>query len=73
MEQNFVERNFIVSFVLGLGVIMAMAFVGERIALVLLDYGIPYAEWIGVAIGIVVVFTAFVLLYSRYDRISRTE
>ncbi|MFP8954486.1 hypothetical protein ACLI4Z_16180 [Natrialbaceae archaeon A-arb3/5] len=70
MEENIVERNFAVSFLLGLGVIMAMAFVGERLALVLLDYGVPYGDWIGVAVGTVLVFTAFTALYTRLDSIA---
>lgn len=39
MEQNIIERNFVVSFLLGLGVIMTMAFVGARLAIVLLGSG----------------------------------
>lgn len=69
MEQNIIERNFIVSFLLGLGVIMAMAVVGERLAIGLLEYGVPYGEWIGVAVGAIAVFIAFAAVYTRFDSV----
>lgn len=67
MGRNPVEDNFVVSFLLGLGVLLAMALVGQGIGLLLLALGVPYARWVGVAIGIAVVFTAFIVVYGRYD------
>ena len=69
MAQNIIERNFVVSFLLGLGVIMMMAFVGERLVIGLLEYGVPYGEWIGVGIGAIAVFIAFAAVYTRFDSV----
>jgi len=69
MEQNIIERNFAVRFLLGLGVIMTMAFVGERLAIVLLEYSVPYGEWIGVAVGAIAVFITFAAMYTRFDSV----
>lgn len=71
MEQNIIERNFVVRFFVGLGVILTMAYVGEQLGLLLLGYGYPYGGWIGVAIGMVVVFIAFSAMYTLYC--SRVE
>ncbi|ELZ10280.1 hypothetical protein [Natrialba aegyptia] len=69
MEHNFVERNFAVRFLLGFGVIMAMAVVGERLGIGLLEYGVPYGDWIGVAVGAIGVFIAFAAVYTRFDSV----
>jgi len=69
MEQNIIERYFVVRILLGLGVIMAMAFVGERLAIGLLEYGVPYGEWIGVAVGAITVFIIFSAVYTRFDSV----
>lgn len=69
MEQNIIERNFVVSFLLGLGVIMTMAFVGERLAIVLLEYSVPYGEWIGVTVGAIAVFITFAAMYTRFNSV----
>ncbi len=69
MGQNVIERDPVVSFLLGLGVIMMMAFVGEQLATVLLEYGVPYGEWIGVGVGAIAVFIAFAAVYTRFDSV----
>jgi tellurite resistance protein TehA-like permease len=58
-----------VSFLPGLGVIMKMACVGEGVVLGLLEYGVPYGEWIGVGIGAIAVFIAFAAVYTRFDSV----
>lgn len=73
MGQNPIEDNFGLSFILGFGVLFAMAFVGQAIGMLLLELGVPYARWIGVSIGIIVVFVAFVVLYRRYDAAHNIE
>ena len=67
MGRNPIEDSFLASFFLGLGVLFAMAIVGEAIGTLFLDLGVPYARWVGVSVGIIVVFVAFVVLYRRYD------
>nr|WP_231588008.1 hypothetical protein [Halostagnicola sp. A56] len=64
-----IERNFILSFSPGLSVIMAMTFSGEWIAIILLEFGVPYGAWIGVGIGVIVVFTVFAAVYTRLDSV----
>ncbi|ELY40452.1 hypothetical protein C496_11403 [Natronorubrum tibetense GA33] len=73
MEQNIIERNFIVRFFVGLGVILMMAYVGEQLGLLLLAYGFPYGGWVGVAIGMIVVFIAFAAVYTLYCSIVESE
>lgn len=73
MKQNIVERNFVVQFFVGLAVILMMAYVGEQLGLLLLDYGFPYGGWVGVAIGMIVVFIAFAAVYTLYCSITESE
>lgn len=69
MQQNIIERNFVASFLLVLSVIMMMAFVGERLAIGLSEYGVPYGAWIGVGIGATAVFIAFAAVCTRSDSV----
>lgn len=69
MEQNIIEQNFVVSFLLELGVIMMMAFVGEQLTIGLLEYGVSYGEWIGVGVEAITVFIAFAAVYTRFDSV----
>gem|GEM_PF-4981973 len=48
---------------------MMMVFVGERLAIGLLEYGVPYGEWIGVGVGAIAVFVAFAAVYTRFDSV----
>jgi len=73
MEQNIIERNFIVRFFVGLGVILMMAYMGEQLGLLLLGYGFSYGGWIGVAIGAIVVFAAFAAVYTLCCSIAESE
>lgn len=73
MGQNPIEDDFGLSFILGFGVLFAMAFVGQAIGMLLLELSVPYARWIGVSIGIIGIFIAFVVLYRRYDAAHNTE
>ena len=57
------------SFPLGLGVIMMMAFVGEQLVIGLLEYSVPYGEWIGVGIGAITGFITFTAVYTRLNSV----
>lgn len=48
---------------------MMMAFVGERLAIGLSEYGVPYGAWIGVGIGATAVFIAFAAVCIRSDSV----
>ncbi|MFC4544413.1 hypothetical protein ACFO5R_21010 [Halosolutus amylolyticus] len=67
MGTNPVEENFVTRFLLGFAVIVAMAIGGRAVAAAFVSAGIPYANWLGVAVGAVLVFAAFTVLYRRYD------
>lgn len=64
---NPVEDNFVTRFILGFAVIFAMMIGGGAVAEAFSSIGIPFGDWVGVVIGAVVVFAAFVVLYRRYD------
>lgn len=64
---NPVEDNFVTRFILGFAVVFAMLLGGGGGAWVLTSIGIPYGDWLGVAVGAVIVFLVFVVLYRRYD------
>lgn len=64
---NPVEANVVTRFILGLGVILAMMVGGGATGQVVGETGIPYGEGAGVAVGALVVFLAFVVVYRRYD------
>ncbi|WP_049926181.1 hypothetical protein [Halopiger goleimassiliensis] len=65
MEQNVVERNFVLRFALGMAVFLTMAYVGKLFGRALLAYGVPYGDWIGVGVGAVAVFVVFSIGYTR--------
>ena len=48
---------------------MMMAFVGEQLAIGLLEYGVPYGEWIGVGVEAITVFIAFAAVYTRFNSV----
>ncbi|WP_254544021.1 hypothetical protein [Halomarina pelagica] len=73
MGNNPVEDNFVTRFLLGLAVIFAMMIGGGAIGGAFLSLGVPYGDWLGVAVGSVLVFVAFVVLYRRYDASYDTE
>ena len=64
---NPVENNFVTRFILGFAVIFAMMIGGGAVGWAFSSIGIPYGDWLGVAIGAVVVFAVFAVLYRRYD------
>ncbi|SDJ83750.1 hypothetical protein SAMN05216226_11032 [Halovenus aranensis] len=64
---NPVEANVVTRFILGLGVILAMMVGGGATGQMVGETGIPYGEGAGVAVGALVVFLAFVVVYRRYD------
>lgn len=67
MVNNPVENNFITRLILGFAVIVAMMIGGGAVGGLLMNAGIPYGDWIGVAVGAIVVLGVFVVLYQRYD------
>lgn len=67
MERNPVEATFLGRFVVGLGVILGMFVTGGAVGALLQSSGAPYGDWIGVGLGAVAFFVAFVVAYRRYD------
>jgi hypothetical protein len=67
MSLNPVEENVVTRFILGFAVIMAMFAGGGAVGSTLQDSGVPYGGVLGTALGAIVVFLAFVVLYRRYD------
>ena len=67
MPSNPVEGNFVTRLLLGLATIMAMFVGGSAVGELLQDTPLPYGGWVGVALGAVLVFVGFTVLYRRYD------
>lgn len=67
MENNPVEDNFVTRFLLGFAVIVALMIGGHAVGTAVLSVGIPYGDWVGVAVGAVLTFVVFTVLYQRYD------
>jgi hypothetical protein len=67
MDTNPVEENPVTRFVLGFAVAVAMMLGGGAVGGAFRYTEIPYGGTIGVAIGAILVFVGFVLLYGRYD------
>ncbi|SEH14513.1 hypothetical protein SAMN04487967_1637 [Natronorubrum sediminis] len=73
MGQNPVEDNFVTRIILGLAVIYAMMVAGGTLGESFAGLEIPYAEWIGVAVGAMLVFAVFIPLYRWYDASYSSE
>ena len=67
MSNNPVERNFVTRYILGFAVIFSMMLGGGAVGGAFQSMEIPYGGWIGVAIGAILVFIGFTILYDRYD------
>jgi hypothetical protein len=67
MSTNPVDANFVTRFLLGFAVIAAMTVGGRAVGSAFVSVGIPYGEWLGVAVGAMLVFAVFAVLYRRYD------
>lgn len=67
MKQNPVEDNFVTRLILGVAVIYAMMIAAVSVATAFRNVGIPRAELIGTALGAMLVFVIFALLYRCYD------
>ncbi|WP_049921558.1 hypothetical protein [Halopiger djelfimassiliensis] len=67
MTRNPIEANPVTRFALGLAVIVTMSVAAYLVGNFFVALGVPYPGWIGTAVGTVVVFAAFVVLYRRYD------
>ena len=70
---NPVEDNFVTRFILGSAVLFAMMVSGGVVSSGFLSVGIPYGDWFGFAIGVIIVFAVFTVLYRRYDASYETE
>jgi len=66
MAENPVERNPITRFLLGLAVIAGMFLGGGAVGWLFREAGVPYGDWIGVAVGAIAAFLLFTIVYSRY-------
>lgn len=67
MPRNLVERNFVTRFILGLAVIGLMYVGGAVLARPLVAIAGPYAGFIGMFVGALVVFVLVAWWYTRYD------
>lgn len=67
MSLNPVEENFVTRFILGFAVIVAMFAGGGAVGSTLQSSEVPYGGVLGTALGAIVVFLVFVVLYRRYD------
>jgi hypothetical protein len=68
MSTNPVEANVVTRFLLGFAVIVAMMFGGGVGGSTLNDTTVPYGGVVGTAIGTLVVFLGFAVMYRRYDQ-----
>lgn len=68
MSTNPVEANVVTRYILGFAVITAMMFGGGVGGSLLNDTSAPYGGVVGTALGALVVFLGFVVLYRRYDQ-----
>ena len=67
MASNPVEANFVTRFLLGTAVLLAMVLGGGAVGQLFLNRGVPYGDWLGTGLGMIVVFAVFAVLYQRYD------
>lgn len=67
IASNPVKNNFLTRYLFGFAVIVAMMIGGGAVGGVMMNAGIPYEDWIGVAVGAIIVFAAFVVLYPTLN------
>lgn len=67
MEQNPVEATFVGRFIVGLAVVFGMFATGGAVGALLQSTAVPYGDWVGVGLGAIAFFVAFVVAYRRYD------
>lgn len=67
MASNPVEENFVTRFLLGMAVLLAMVLGGGAVGQFFQNAGVPYGDWLGAGLGMIVVFAVFTVLYRRYD------
>ena len=73
MARNPIEDNFVTKYVLGFAELFTMMIGGGAVGRTFLSIGIPYGNWLGVAVGASLVFAVFTVLYRRYDASYTTE
>ncbi len=71
MSPNPVEQNVVTRFLLGFAVILGMMLGGAAGGSLASLVDVPYAGVSGVFLGSVIVFGAFSVWYTRYDRRAR--
>lgn len=67
MPTNPVEENVVTRFILGFTVILAMMGGGGAVGGFLDTTAAPYGGVLGTALGALLVFVGFTVLYRRYD------
>jgi hypothetical protein len=67
MSTNPVEANVVTRFILGFAVIAAMMLGGGAGGAALGRLDLPYGGVVGTALGAILVFIGFIVLYRRYD------
>ena len=67
MTENFVERHFVLQAAFIIAVSIGMLYTGEAVSTYFQTQNLPYAGTVGFAIGAVLVFVPFALIYRRYE------
>jgi len=67
MSETPIEEHFVTRVVIVVTLAVAMLYAGEAAGRYLSSLDIPYAEWLGILLGIVVVYIPFAILYRYYE------